>query len=172
MSPLSTALVLVAIGSVLTGCAEIQPGTTSSPTCPDSGLTVTVSETDGAMGLRSVGLVVTNCSRRTREVKGYPTVGLLDEDQEPLALKVTPGVVGPGIVDPGPKSVVIEPGSTAASILTWRNTATDGRSSTGAFVAVTIRDEEPVQTLPLVVDAGTTGQVRMTAWLREGEGVV
>lgn len=144
---------------------------TASPECPASGLKATVSETDGAMGLRAVGLMLTNCGDRTRRVKGYPTIDLLNENSEPLDLTVTHGVVGTGIIDLGPKKVVIEPGSTAVAVLTWRNTVTDGDISLGAYALVAERRGAPTQTVALVVDAGTTGEVKVTAWRRSGEGI-
>ena len=150
---------------------ETPSPTTTSLDCPASGLKVTVGETDGALGLRAVGVQLTNCSDQTRRVKGYPTIDLLDEDQQPLDLKVTHGVVGTGIVDLGPKKVVLEPGSTAVAVLTWRNTVTDGDISLGAYAVVAERRGAAKQTVALVVDAGTTGEVKVTAWRAAGEGV-
>jgi hypothetical protein len=134
--------------------------------CPASGFTIGLGGTDAAMGLRVVGVVLTNCSSERRKVKGYPVIKLFDKDRNLLPIKVKPGAVPMADPDPGPKSLALAPGKTAVAVLSWRNTVlADGTDPvTGEFALLAVNSTERAHIEALHLDAGTTGRVAVTAW--------
>jgi Protein of unknown function (DUF4232) len=170
-SPPSSGAVAVSGGAGSTP-AEGGPAGTTGPTgptspnaCPPSGLRISTGGDDAAMGLRVTDLQVTNCGRRTHRLKGYPDLRFLDEDHEPMAIDVRHGSIVTGLDDPGPKIVVLKPGRSAFSVMSWRNTTlADGTSAlTSTYASVAVKGE-PALVLPFTADTGTTRLVKITAW--------
>jgi hypothetical protein len=118
------------------------------------------------MGLRVQTVTLTNCGDTVRQVKGYPRVRLLDEDGEPLEVKIDRGArrVTTAIKDPGPKAVTVRPGRSAAFTLAWRNTygGTTRPPTAGATLVVTTGSGR--QRINGLFDLGSTNLLGVTAW--------
>lgn len=140
--------------------------------CSAPGVRVSVGRISAAMGLRAVGLMLTNCGSEPYTVNGFPRIRLLDAERQPVDLAVLHGAPG-GVPEPGPSPITLRHGGTVESVLSWRNTAKlSGRVVTAAYVAVTPPGGQ-TQVVPLRVDTGTTGHVQVNAWhidQAEGDG--
>ncbi|MFJ4847803.1 MULTISPECIES: DUF4232 domain-containing protein [unclassified Streptomyces] len=135
--------------------------------CPPSGVRVTADRGDAAMGLRVVGLHLENCSAAPYHLDGYPQLQLLDEGHRPVTgIKIRhggSGSVGPEF-DAPPRPLSLQPGETASSGLTWRNTVTYGTPVDAPYVRVRARPgADPVMVTP-ELDLGTTGKLGVSAW--------
>jgi hypothetical protein len=185
---LSTALMMALVATLGTAAcsarsdsaASLQPvsrpvssSASSSPSpeataddCPPSGRRISSGGSDAALGLRIVGLRLTNCGTEPQRVKGYPVVELFDADHQRLPITVEPGAVAMADPDPGTKSLLLKPGESAFSTLSWRNTVlADGSETlTGEYARLAAGPGEPAHQEVLHVDPGTTGRVAVTAW--------
>ncbi|MFJ4832977.1 DUF4232 domain-containing protein [Streptomyces sp. NPDC088747] len=97
--------------------------------CPSSGLRYAVGPVDGAMGLRYMSLILTNCGERPYELDGYPSVTVLDETGEPFpGVRTARGTEEvPMAPDPAePEPFTLGPGETTQAGLYWRMAAEDG----------------------------------------------
>lgn len=135
--------------------------------CPPSGVRVTADKGDAAMGLRVVGLHLENCSTAPYHLDGYPQLQILDALHRPVTgisiLRGSSGSVGAAF-DAPPRPLTLQPGETASSGLTWRNTVTDGTSVNAPYVRVHARPgASPVVVTP-ELDLGTTGKLGVSAW--------
>jgi hypothetical protein len=166
---------------VLTGCTT-QPApppprpTTSTPTepdCPGSGVTLRVGVSEAAMGLRVLGVTMTNCGTRAHTVTGYPAVRVLDADRRELDVQVGEGSSDIAVVpafDAPPAPVTLEPGETATSGVMWRNTVTDSTvdATLGTFLMISPAPGEPWQEVaadaPVNLDLGNTGKLGVRPW--------
>ncbi|MFI6742861.1 DUF4232 domain-containing protein [Nonomuraea sp. NPDC050451] len=137
-----------------------------APSCAGSGLLLYAEAPTAAMGLRVQTVTLTNCGDTVRQVKGYPRVRLLDEDGEPLEVKIDRGArrVTTAIQDPGPKAVTVRPGRSAAFTLAWRNTygGTTHPPAVGATLVVTTGSGR--QRVSGLFDLGSTNLLGVTAW--------
>ncbi|MEV4245663.1 DUF4232 domain-containing protein [Streptosporangium canum] len=138
------------------------------PACPDSGLLLSAGPANAALGLRVQTVVLTNCGHRVRKVGGYPGVRLLDEDGDPLKVKIDPGArrVTTAVKDPGPKPLAVRPGRSARFSLVWRNTYDDTSRppAVGATVIVTAGPGGSERRISGLIDLGSTGRLGVTAW--------
>ncbi|AJZ83914.1 hypothetical protein ADL28_17345 [Streptomyces violaceusniger] len=153
----------------------VSPDTTA-PTapavCPDSGVLLRAAEANAAMGLREQQIELVNCGRRVYTVNGHPSVQVLDADLEPLEVTVGHGTSGIATVDgfetaTGP--VRLKPGERAVMRLLWRNLVTDTTrpAADGRYLRIAPNgDGADVQTVPDLVDLGTTGKLGVSAWAR------
>ncbi|MFJ9027015.1 DUF4232 domain-containing protein [Streptomyces sp. NPDC102274] len=134
--------------------------------CLASGVAVSHGEVNAAMGIRAVSIGLRNCGTKPYRVNGYPGIGVLDEDREPVALKLIQGNESTGAADDqGPRELTLAPGESVESVLQWNNRITEsGAHSTGAHVVVAAAPGEERDTLPLPVDIGTDGELHVTAW--------
>ncbi|MFE7569669.1 DUF4232 domain-containing protein [Streptomyces sp. NPDC057539] len=134
--------------------------------CLASGVAVSHGEVNAAMGIRAVSIGLRNCGTKPYRVNGYPEIGVLDEDREPVGLKVIQGNESTGAADDqGPRELTLEPGESVESVLQWNNRITEsGAHSTGAHVVVAAAPGEERDTFPLLVDIGTDAELRVTAW--------
>ncbi|WP_320780409.1 DUF4232 domain-containing protein [Streptomyces sp. CRN 30] len=139
--------------------------------CPASGIRVTADEGDAAMGLRVVGLHLTNCGTRPYEVEGYPLLELLDSGHDPVdGIDILDGsgeiTTGAGPDEP-PRPVTLAPGESARAGLVWRNTTEAGDGMTPVNVPyVRVRAKpgaDPVTVTP-DLDLGTTGRLGVRPW--------
>lgn len=166
---------LVAVAVLTSSCVDRAapdpappPTTQRGPVCPESGWQVEVGTADAAMGIRVMGLTLTNCGDRTFTLDGYPDVQVLDQDGEPLPVTVVDGDIAsvPAFaVEPTP--VPVEPGDTAISGILWRNRVTTGPAVTGYGLAVRPVDGDRPQRLldeDLHIDLGDTGTLGVRAW--------
>ncbi|MGW4461198.1 DUF4232 domain-containing protein [Micromonospora sp. NPDC004704] len=138
-------------------------GPREAASCPASGVLVSTSPTDAAMGLRGMGIVLFNCGTEPFPLNGYPVVRVLDAEREPLAVRVENGTALGG-EDPGPKEITVYPGGTAYASVRWRNTVTDGEIAEGAYLEVAPAAGQPAQTVAKHLDLGTTGRLEVHAW--------
>lgn len=137
-----------------------------SSSCPASGVTVMAWSAEKAMGLRDVTLRAFNCGQMNRTFSGYPGVRLLDANGMQLPVAIRKGVIASGLRNPKPADIVIKPGDSAMTLLSWRTTTTQANPITAAQVRILpVRGAQP-QVLPLTVDLGNTGRVAITAWER------
>ncbi|MBB4690614.1 DUF4232 domain-containing protein [Paractinoplanes abujensis] len=132
--------------------------------CSVIGLLVTAERGEAAMGYREMVLTVRNCGSKPYVVKGRPEIVVLDEDGRPLRIDVVPSVHWTAA--PGEK--VLKPGTSAISVLSWRNTVTDvgGGSDTGESLAVAVSAGRTRQfvSLPSSLDLGNTRRLEAGAW--------
>ncbi|MFD3356311.1 DUF4232 domain-containing protein [Streptomyces fradiae] len=140
----------------------------SSGACPESGVRVSLGDTEAAMGQRALSVFLDNCGSRPFEVGGYPEVAVLDERGEDLEVSVR---LGSGAVDGGAtrSEFVLRPGQRARSGVLWRNTVTrsDVVATNGASLRVAPGPGAAPQTVaphdgPL--DLGNTGTVEVLPW--------
>jgi hypothetical protein len=134
--------------------------------CPASGYKLWIGAQDGAMGLRVVSLQVTNCGRRSLTLRGYPVVTVLDERLRPLPVPLGRGAVAQGISVPAVRTLRVAPGRSASSELSWRLLVLDDGTEpvTGRHLRVAPAARRPAQVVDLLVDLGTTRELRATPW--------
>lgn len=138
--------------------------------CPASGVRLWADDGDAAMGLRVVGLHLENCGKRDYALDGYPELSLLDENRRPVdGIRILHGgaavATGTGFDDP-PSRLVLKPGETVLSGLTWRNTTLAGTAVNVPYVRVLAKPgADPVMVTPHL-DLGTTGKLGVGAWKR------
>ncbi|MFE0421226.1 DUF4232 domain-containing protein [Streptomyces sp. NPDC058953] len=137
--------------------------------CPESGVRVTVDEGEAAMGLRVVGVTLTNCGTRPYALDGYPRPTLLDEKHRAVdGVRILRGgagiATGTGLDDP-PRPVDLKPGESARTSLIWRNTHTGfGEAVNAPYVRLVPKPgASPVTVIP-ELDLGTTGKLGVGAW--------
>ncbi len=136
--------------------------------CPKSGLRFQADRGDAAMGLRAMGLDVTNCGDRPYELNGYPAVTVLDGSGDPFP--GVPTVEGTDQVsmapeDPGPRPITLGPGETAHAALYWRMNNTDG-----VYLRVAPKKGDDTVTVqpPYPLDIGPENVLGTTAWQPSG----
>jgi hypothetical protein len=158
--------------------APIPPPHTSAPSptrttdpCPAPGIAITVGETDGAMGLRALGIVLTDCGTRDYTVNGYPVVRVLDADRKPLDVVVGTGsapVSSPDAYDAPPRPVTLRPGQQVTARVLWRSTVTDSTvpATDGRYLEIAPAAGEPAQLVAPHggIDLGNTGRLAVNAW--------
>ncbi|MEV0320997.1 DUF4232 domain-containing protein [Streptomyces sp. NPDC050658] len=143
--------------------------------CPASGVRIEPGMVDAAMGLRAMGVTLTNCGKRTYRLNGYPRLRVLDEHREPLDVQI---LEGPKPVtqmdDPGPHPVTLKRGEAAHTVLVWRNTVTDTTTTavSGTYLDLTpARGARKVTLTPQGrIDLGNTGRIGTTAWQKSPAG--
>ncbi|MFI1443467.1 DUF4232 domain-containing protein [Streptomyces fructofermentans] len=136
----------------------------SAQGCPPSGLRFAADEGDAAMGLRAMGLTVTNCSGDPVEVNGHPRVTVLDDEGEPFPeVRTVEGTdrVSMAPEDPGPEPFTLAPGESAHAGLYWRMHA-----QSGVYLDVALRKGGTTQTIrpPQPLDIGPDNVLGTTAW--------
>ncbi|WP_308404542.1 DUF4232 domain-containing protein [Streptomyces sp. XM83C] len=155
---------LTTVRSVPTAEAPSQSGP-----CPRSGVRVYADRGDAAMGLRVVGLHLSNCGTGVYRINGYPEVQLFDEDHDPVTgVRILHGSreISFSGDEPGPTPLVLKPGEAALATLTWRNTTEFGDPVNAPYVRVHAKPgADPVMVTP-ELDLGTTGKLAVGAWRR------
>lgn len=166
----------IALLAACAGPAPVPPPPTPSPSstaaaCPESGVAITAGPVDGALGLRAIGIVLTNCGTREYTANGFPVVRVLDEDRQPLDIKVGNGsapVSAPDKYDGPPRPVSLRPGEQVMARILWRNTVTDTTvpATRGEYLEIAPAAGEPPQivTPQSVIDLGNTGRLAVNAW--------
>ncbi len=152
----------------------VSPDSAAPAVCPESGVLLRAAEANAAMGLREQQIELVNCGGRVYTVNGHPSVQVLDADLEPLEVTVGHGASGIATVDgfetaTGP--VRLKPGERAVMRLLWRNLVTDTTrpAAEGRYLRIAPNgDGADVQTVPDLVDLGTTGKLGVSAWARPG----
>ncbi|MFF0285711.1 DUF4232 domain-containing protein [Streptomyces sp. NPDC005262] len=140
------------------------PSTATRAGCPASGVVVDMGEVQAALGHRAVALTLTNCGGKPYRVDGYPSVRVLDDEGEPLPVKVNPGSSYMG-TDPGPKEITLKPGRTLHSLLAWVSTATGGDLIEGDALEIAPAPGLEARTFPLEgSDVRLLDELNMTAW--------
>ncbi|SFP84484.1 Protein of unknown function [Geodermatophilus dictyosporus] len=137
-----------------------------APVCSPLGLSVTAGEVDAGLGHRAVVLTVTNCGSGPRVVTGYPDVAVLDATGAPMPFTVAHDS-SYMVRDPGPAPLVLQPGQTAVTGVSWSATVTAGGLTEGQALRVVPVPGDVAQVLPVWVDAGTTGEIAVAAWATE-----
>ncbi|WP_229786614.1 MULTISPECIES: DUF4232 domain-containing protein [Actinokineospora] len=144
--------------------------TSAVAACPESGVEITAGEVESAMGLRALGILLTNCGTDDFTVNGYPVVRVLDADHRPLDVTVGTGsapVSAPDAYDVPPEPVTLRPGDHVTARVLWRNTVDSTAPATqGHFLEVAPAEGEPAQLLAPDggIDLGTTGRLAVNAW--------
>nr|WP_319739320.1 MULTISPECIES: DUF4232 domain-containing protein [unclassified Streptomyces] len=140
------------------------PSAAARADCPSSGVVVDMGEVQAALGHRAVGLTLTNCGSKPYRVDGYPSVRVLDDEGEPLPVKVNPGSSYMG-TDPGPKEIMLKPGKSLHSLLAWVSTATGGDLIEGDALEIAPAPGLEARTFPLKgSDVRLLDELNMTAW--------
>ncbi|MEU4671561.1 DUF4232 domain-containing protein [Amycolatopsis sp. NPDC023774] len=161
---LCTALLAAACSSAV--AEPSAPAPTSSKAAPPPPLVVSAGIVEAGLGHRASVLTLTNNDSEAHTLDGYPTVKVLDGTGKPLDVQVHHGVsyFSP---DPGPKPFTLAPHEKLLSVVSWSATVTSGETTTGASVAVVAAPGGPEQTVPLKTDLGTTGEITVTAWMKD-----
>ncbi|SFD47589.1 DUF4232 domain-containing protein [Streptomyces aidingensis] len=142
------------------------------PPCPEPGVRIAPGAVEAAMGLRVMGLVLTNCGPDDYRIEGYPAVSLLDGSGRPMdGIEVVPGSAGIAVVegfDDPPRPVALAPGERATAALMWRNTVTaaDRPAASARWVEVTPAPGEDGRRVSPDggIDLGTTAVVGVGPW--------
>ena len=176
---LALAGVALAAGCAPTGAATVGPdtpvpptGASASPECPAAGVRLELSEVNAAMGLRVLGVVLTNCGRSPYRVQGYPAVRALDDRRAELRVRVLHGVEDITSALPNrdgpPSPVVLQPGESADAVVVWRNTYTDVTRPPILAPYLRIAPEPGRRAEVLApeggVDLGSTGRLGVSPW--------
>ncbi|WAL63817.1 DUF4232 domain-containing protein [Amycolatopsis cynarae] len=139
--------------------------------CPAPGIRITSGEVDTAMGLRALGILLTNCGTRDYTANGYPVVRVLDADRKPLEVTVGNGsmpVSAPDSYDVQPVPVTLRPGAQATARVLWRNTVTDSTvpATEGRYLEVAPAAGYPAQLVEPRggIDLGNTGRLAVNPW--------
>ncbi|WP_192583288.1 DUF4232 domain-containing protein [Streptomyces albicerus] len=132
--------------------------------CPPSGLRFRADAGDAAMGLRAMGLDVTNCGDRPYKLNGYPDITVLDASGDPFpGVRTVEGTdeVSMAPEDPGPRPLTLDPGETAHASLYWRMHAEDG-----VYLRVAPEKGQDTVTVrpPHPLDIGPENILGTTAW--------
>jgi hypothetical protein len=168
--------------NVIDPTPSIMP-TPAEPVCPESGVRISTPGADAAMGLRELSLQLENCGSRPFQVKGYPALRVLDEDHQPVQVKIGPGTNGvttDEIFDAPARQVTLQPGEKAKSGLVWHNTYDDTTSPpvVGIYLEISPATGQPVQlikpTTPredgkfssVKIDLGSTGKLGVAPWAK------
>ncbi|WP_326564915.1 DUF4232 domain-containing protein [Amycolatopsis rhabdoformis] len=133
---------------------------------PEPALVVSAGVVEAALGHRATVLTLTNNDTKSHTLDGYPVVRVLGGDGKPLEVKVSHGI-SYFSQDPGPKRLELKPHEKLLSVVSWSGTVTSGDKVTGEAVAVVAAPGEVEQTVPLETDLGTTGEIIVTAWLKD-----
>ncbi|MBW1597876.1 DUF4232 domain-containing protein [Streptomyces sp. JJ38] len=151
----------------------LPPDPTPSPeptTCPDSGVRITAPwPPEAAMGLRAMGLTLTNCGDTPYTVEGYPEARVLDADRRPVDVRVLDGtghITATGGQDAAVRRVTLQPGESAQASVVWRNTVEFGDIVGAPHLDVAPGAGEPWHTLTPDggLDLGTTGRIALSPW--------
>ncbi|MFJ9947233.1 DUF4232 domain-containing protein [Kitasatospora sp. NPDC091207] len=142
--------------------------------CTPEGVSLAAEEVNAAMGLRVMGIRLTNCGSRPYTLNGRPGVRVLDAERAPLGITVRNGSAGIATLegfDAAPKAVTLDPGEYAAFQLVWRNTVTAGTgpADNGRFLEVAPLPGRPRVVVPADLDLGTTGRLGVSAWTEPAE---
>jgi hypothetical protein len=177
--------------ALLAGCARPGPGSddqaypqpprssapsteppTPQATCPPEGVLLQSGLTDGAAGLRALGIDLVNCGHEDYKVDGYPVVRVLDKERKAVAIKVLHGtteITGPIPDWNGPPNpLTLKPGQQATCIVAWRNTYDDIRRPpvNAPYLEMAPAAGRPSQVMtpdgPL--DLGSTGRLGVSPW--------
>jgi hypothetical protein len=148
------------------------PAQTPPPTCPPEGVLLQSGGTDGAMGLRALGVTLVNCGHETYRVNGYPAVQALGKDHRPVTVKVLHGVTDitgsiPDWSGP-PHPVTLKPGQQAECVVVWRSTYDDIRHPpvNAPYLKMAPAAGRPsvILTPDGPVDLGSTGRLGVSPW--------
>jgi hypothetical protein len=148
------------------------PSADPTAACPSSGVRMLPGLVEAAMGLRAMTVTLTNCGTKSYTVNGYPSVHVLDDDHEPVDVRVLrgPEEITTGVPDPGPHEVTLKPGESATTSLVWRNTVTesDVPAVNAPYLSVATAKGRPAQVLAPEggIDLGTTGRLGTGAWTK------
>ncbi|MFD0381551.1 DUF4232 domain-containing protein [Streptomyces stramineus] len=148
--------------------ADEAPATSAE--CPRSGMRVTADDGDAAMGLRAVGLHLTNCGTGVVRVNGYPSLQLLDETRKPVTgVRILDGTaeISTGGPDTSPSPVTLQPGESASASLMWRNTTMSGTPVNAPYVRVKATPGAPPVVVTPELDLGTTGKLGVSPWSKD-----
>ncbi|MDT0341825.1 DUF4232 domain-containing protein [Streptomyces litchfieldiae] len=157
-------------GPAAQGKGVAVPAPVPGPACPESGVRITETAREAAMGLRVLSLSLTNCGTAPVEVNGYPVLTLLDEERQPLDIEIVHGSEPIAMIegfDDGPVPLTLQPGEQASAGLVWRNTVTGWEPPVNApFLDIAVAEGEPTRTVALdgAIDLGTTGMLGVSAW--------
>ena len=123
------------------------------------------------MGLRVVPIHLANCGSAPLTVTGYPALRVLDEDRQPVDVKVDNGAdsvaLVPNLQHP-PTTITLSPGQQAEATVLWKNTVTDSTvvATSGAYFDIAPASGQPWQTRKPdgPIDLGNTGKLGVSPW--------
>ncbi|CCH33214.1 putative secreted protein [Saccharothrix espanaensis DSM 44229] len=192
------AVLLLAVSACGAEPAPPAPGTglpdrnSAASTCPEGGAEISALNGEAAMGLRVLTLEMRNCGTETLRIDGYPDVRLLDEDGQPLEVRVEHGSAAISRIDSfevPPAGFALGPGDRATAGVVWRNTYDDTTHPPQVGAKI---DIAPLAGLPrqvftprlgpdggtpspdspaTTIDLGSTGRIGLSPWRApEGQG--
>jgi hypothetical protein len=127
---------------------------------------------DAAAGLRVLDFSLLNCGTAGYRVNGYPAVRLLDDQHQPIPVRVLPGTsaITGAIPDWNrpPTPITLKPGERATAVIAWRNTYDDITNPpvNAPFVEVTPQKKSRAVVLTPRgdIDLGSTGRIGVSSW--------
>nr|WP_225953225.1 DUF4232 domain-containing protein [Kibdelosporangium phytohabitans] len=168
-------LILTAL-LALTACGRPQPLPMPPPpstTTPTPDLTIRLGTVDGAMGLRTLGIQLTNETTTPTQINGYPDIRVLDDTFHPLPLTIGHGTNGVATIDDfdtPPQPITLHPGDTVHAALLWRNlvTQTDRKATLGTYldIAPTPGAKRHITQPQGGIDLGNTTTLGVSAWAK------
>ncbi|WP_233563266.1 DUF4232 domain-containing protein [Micromonospora musae] len=151
------------------GAGPTAPSDDPANVCPVSGVRIRALGTNAAMGLRALGLELTNCGTADYALNGYPSLRLLDADGTPIPVQVIEGAKGiTSGFDAPPRPLTLRPGERAGAAVLWRNLVTDSTvvATSGEALEVASSAGRARQAVELdgPIDLGNTGRLGVSAW--------
>jgi hypothetical protein len=131
--------------------------------CHTSGLTASLHADGNQAGVGNFGenLALTNTSKQTCTVYGYPGLGLQNAKHSVLSIKVNWGSTY-FARDPKPHTITLKPGQSAWADLAW-NAPYGVKSVTPSYLEVTPPNETTFRTIPFAPGAINDGSLNVTA---------
>ncbi|MET9517309.1 DUF4232 domain-containing protein [Streptomyces sp. NPDC002994] len=131
---------------------------------------VSMGEVQAALGHRAVGLTLTNCGKDPYQVFGYPSVQARGTDGKVLDVWVKRGSSYMG-TDKGPTSVILAPGESVRSLISWTSNPETGRLQQASALEIAPAAGEKARTFPLEgSDVRTVDELTLTAWQAAATG--
>ena len=131
------AALLGSVAFVVGTFATCAPASAATPSCGNSAIAVSASQTEGATGHGSLVLRFRNASARTCTLRGYPPLSAIAADGRFLARAASSLNGFAGGSHHGIQLVVLRPGSSASATVEWMNfnAATSGSCPFSASIA-------------------------------------
>jgi uncharacterized protein YecT (DUF1311 family) len=155
---------LAAVRRSLAQAAPERPAPAAVTRCHTADLRARRGAGDAALGNRRTNFILTNASRRTCSLRGYPGMAVLDAAGAVLRDRVERGS-GYLVTDPGPRRVVLPPGRSASYSLGFSGDVVEGCAD-GAKVRITPPDERTSLTVSSIVTVCPGQPLRVSALVR------
>lgn len=141
----------------------LPPPEEDSERCAPDNTLLTIGPEDAALGHRALTIYLTNAGTTACDAFGYPSLTFSSAEGSPLTIAVEPDASTAG-QNAGPTKVVLAPGATAKTVLSWRSA---GRfDADGAVASLRIAPVSGGYAVPFMLrlDLVDGGNATITAW--------